>query len=331
VVPIAAPLCALIATQQLQPGTPLLDEAETTIRLLLLEEQEQFFMENYGQEIQELQQYMDMAYPKQLQHEQTVKEESPPKKNKATEKSKKTAKRTNEKSAALLPFTHPFYDFPRGRRDDDNPYQLQVLRTDPDIFVVPNFLSDSECDRLIQKARPHLVPCVTKNPRTGAVEEDSSRTSRNANVPQLEVPSIVDKLTELTNCTKEQLEILQVLHYASGQYFEPHTDGFSGPISACGFEESARLVTIFCYLNAVEKGGATRFGDLDLEIAPRKGMAVIHFPTTLGFEEDARTEHEGMVAVHDKWLLATWVWMHPRDQNSIFAEKWLDPLDDKRI
>jgi prolyl 4-hydroxylase len=223
-------------------------------------------------------------------------------------------------------FTHAFYNnIPR-----DYP-QLQFLRTDPDILMVPNFLTDSECDRLIQKAQPHLVPCVTKDPATGAVEQDSARTSLNANTPQAEVPSIVEKLTTLTNCTAEPLEILQVLQYRSGQYFEPHTDGFEGPITACGFQNLARLVTIFCYLNQVQEGGATRFVDLDLDIAPQKGMAVIHFPTTMGFEEDYRTQYEGRIVIDEKWLLVTWVWMHPRDETSIFAEKWLDPLDEERI
>ena len=296
------PLCALVATRSLSPGTIL--EVETDFSG---EEVTELFLSNYRHEIEELQQYMDMAYPKKKMD----KEEAP-----------------TPTSTKKEPLEFPFYDFPLGEK---NPFPVEVLRTEPDILSVPNFLSEEECDRLIQKAQPHLVPCVTKNPNTGAVEQDSSRTSQNANIPQVEVPSIVQKLTKLADCTEEQLEILQVLKYVSGEYFRPHTDGFTGPVSACGFEASARLVTIFCYLNDVKEGGATRFGELDLEIAPKKGTAVIHFPTTTGFEEDSRTQHEGMVAVDEKWLLVTWVWMHPRDQDSIYAEKWLDPLDTDRI
>lgn len=112
----------------------------------------------------------------------------------------------------------------------------------------------------------------------------------------------------------------------------PHTAGFSGPVSASGFKDSGRLVTIFCYLNDVKQGGETRFGDLNLEVTPQKGMAVLHFPTTVGFEQDKRTIHEGRPAIDDKWLLVTWVWgMNPRDHNSIYAERSLDPLDNEII
>jgi prolyl 4-hydroxylase len=176
-------------------------------------------------------------------------------------------------------------------------------------------LTDEECDRIIDNAGTHLIPCVIKNPTTGAVEQDPSRTSTNANMPQSDVPSIVEKVVALTNCPDAtHLESLQVLKYTRGQTFQPHTDGFHGPTTACGFEQSGRLVTVFCYLNNVEEGGGTRFTKLrnGLTIAPRKGMAVVHFPTTTGFEQDLRTEHEGTVAMDDKWLLVTWMWKHPR-------------------
>jgi hypothetical protein len=291
---VAPPVCGLFASQDIQAGMPLLLDSNQDERTT------QFFF-NHRAEIEALQNYMVMAYPKadQTQNRQLQEEDNA--------------------------FKYPFYNLPREYPN------LKELHSNPDILAIPNFLTDAECDSLIAKAKPHLVPCLTKNPTTGQVEADPSRTSENANIPQSEVPSAVAKLTRLANCTAEHLEILQVLHYKSGQYFEPHTDGFSGPITACGFYDSARLVTIFCYLNDVEAGGATRFGDLGLDVEPQRGMAVLHFPTTLGFEEDVRTQHEGAVAIDDKWLLVTWVWMHPREQRSIYAEKWLDPLDEARI
>lgn len=84
-------------------------------------------------------------------------------------------------------------------------------------------------------------------------------------------------------------------------------------MSACGFTESGRLVTIFIYLNDVGHGGATRFNQLGIEIEPRRGMAVIHFPATCGLELDELTEHEGSSAVEEKWLLTTWIWRDMRN------------------
>jgi prolyl 4-hydroxylase len=209
---------------------------------------------------------------------------------------------------------------------------VKTLHKDPNVLEIDNFLTHDECDRLITKAQPHLIPCVTKNPATGAVEVDPDRTSTNANVPQVEIPTIVSKLMDLTNIhDPSRLEIFQVLHYTNGQEFKEHTDGFSGPTTACGYKDSGRLVTIFCYLNDVEKGGETRFTQLQgdnstpLDVMPAKGKAVIHFPATNGLDQDPRTEHQGMKAVDDKWLLVTWVWLHSRSDD-LYSEKHLPSL-----
>jgi len=112
----------------------------------------------------------------------------------------------------------------------------------------------------------------------------------------------------LANCSQEQLEILQVLNYKNGQQFKAHTDGFDGPTSACGFLDSGRIATVFCYLNDVPEGGTTLFTKLGLEIRPKRGLAVIHFPMSLELIEDDRTEHQGSLAIDEKWILTTWVW-----------------------
>ena len=217
-------------------------------------------------------------------------------------------------------FHHINFDYPG----------LQRLNDDPNICVVDGFLTDEECDRLIAKVSPHMIPCVVKNPRTGAVEADETRTSTNANVPQRDVPSIVEKILELCRCNKKNLETLQVLRYAKGQFFLPHTDSFDGPATACGFEDSGRVVTVFCYLNNVESGGETRFPCVGLDIKPRKGMAVVHFPATLELREDIRTEHEGLAAFDEKWLMTAWVWKHDRTDKR-YAEKNFPSLSRDKI
>jgi prolyl 4-hydroxylase len=200
-------------------------------------------------------------------------------------------------------FEHPFH------RTNEGYLGIQRANTDPVVWIVPGFLSESECDALQRKASRRMTSCVTKNADTSRVYKDLSRTSTNTNVPRREVPTVVSKLKNLTLCDDEaRFEILQVLRYQAGQHFSPHTDGFSGPITACGFWDSGRLVTVFCYLNDVEKGGTTRFNKIPLEIRPQKGTAVLHFPSTVGLEEDRRTVHEGSIAADEKWLLVTWLW-----------------------
>ena len=278
VVPLAgtAPLCALVSTSYISQGQGLVrkdDEAIKTINKYAQSTAERYYSENI-----QLRSYLNLAYHEHVDH-------------------------TNHSAAAAAAAVYAINrEYPG----------LEVLYSSPDVLVVENFLTADECDRLVQKAKPHLVPCFIKSDKSGNVQVDLDRTSFNTNVPKMEVPSIVSKIVDLTNVNERQLEILQVLRYTRGQHFVPHTDGFSGPISACGFQHSGRLVTIFVYLNDVKQGGQTRFTQIGLEVTPRKGMAVLHFPAYLDLQQDERTEHEGVAAVDDKWLLVTWVWKNFR-------------------
>ena len=208
--------------------------------------------------------------------------------------------------------------------------KLQQIHSNPDIYKIPNFLSDEECDRLIEKSRQGIQPCLVKNEQTGEVELDPSRTSTNANIPKREVPSIIKKITDLANCDTEQVEILQVLNYQKGQEFKPHTDGFERATSACGFLDSGRIATVFTYLNDVDNGGKTIFTKLGLDIKPEKGMCVVHFPMNLDMLEDERTEHQGGVAIDEKWILTTWIWKHFKGDFR-YDEEFLPSLSDDLI
>ena len=310
--PGASPLCALVAIQAMKPEEELLvAAANIDADRVIVDALSACLTVTYSAEIDELRAYLNMAYQPPLQPLTAATTST----SQNTGGLSKTEENVGTKDPTVS-FESPFHginmDYPG----------LKYLHRDPDILVIENFLSDDECDRITTNAKSHMIPCVIKHPITGAVQEDPSRTSTNANMPQSDVPSIVDKMVQLTNCQDaSHLETLQILRYTEGQTFYPHTDGFEGPTTACGFEASGRLVTIFCYLNDVAEGGETRFTNLAgnddenqqvLSIAPRKGTAVLHFPATTGLEEDPRTEHEGCPAVDEKWLLVTWAWKDAR-------------------
>lgn len=295
--PGAAPLCAVVATRDMKEGEEVV-QGITPPDVKVLDECREILIEEYEAELSELKAYIEMA----------CKTTRNPRGDGATA--------ANLDSGNLGPFHNINQQYPG----------LRQLHQNPDIYAVDNFLSEDECTRVIAKATPHLKPCIIKNESTGAIEEDSSRTSTDANIPQAEAPAIVSKLTMLANCNADQLEILQTLRYTQGQEFKPHTDGYMGPVSACGFEQSNRLITIFCYLNNVGRGGSTYFPEVDLEIRPQRGMAVLHFPSDVELREDDRTVHQGMPAIDEKWLLATWVWSKPRVQQGDFGEGHLPSL-----
>ena len=342
----ATPLCALVATESMPKHTPLIvsDESSNPTTNMTQQQQNQQQQQRqhelyvqmyhlwyrYRSELMELQGYLQMAIPSSLlptppsssSSSTTVSGPSPSTTNGPTPT-------TLTKSSSRSIFVTPIGTFHDVNRTYPN---LGILHSQPDVIFVDDFFTHDECDRLIKKAKPYVVPCWIKDPQTGrTVLDPSSRTSTNTNIPQREIPTLVQKLTTLLQCDANRLEMIQVIHYSKGQYFRRHTDGFMGPTTACGFEQSARLVTLFCYLNTPPRGGITYFPKINLSVKPHRGRAVLHFPTTLEMMEDFDTEHEGCPADDDKWLLVTWVWMHPRKEGTMYTEEQMFDLSDDII
>jgi hypothetical protein len=228
---------------------------------------------------------------------------------------------------------------------------LQLVSQAPNVFLVHDFLTSSECDAVVTMAGSDMVPSLCgawqqkwsenqqkhyyANWKTGEsqwekpaddpeVDASETRTSTTVRVEKADVPVIVSRITALLgDCNERQLEAFSVLRYASGQFFKPHTDVWQhGKWSSGGFTDSTRLATVFVYLNDVDEGGETVFSrcrPAPLAIKPKKGMAVVHFPArrdpAFGFRHDwPRTEHESAPAVDEKWIFATWMWADFEDE-----------------
>jgi hypothetical protein len=297
--PSVAPLCGMVATRSIAKGEGIIssscihDESQDKTKLCKLTNE---IAKEYAYELGDLMPYLQMAYTH-------------------IDKKEKSETIAKQKMYHTINESYP---------------NLQQIHSSPDIYTVADFLSQGECDRIIRKARLNIQPCLVKNEETGAVEVDPSRTSTNANIPRCEVPSITKKILELGNCVEEQMEILQVLNYKRGQEFKPHTDGFDGATTTCGFQDSGRIATIFCYLNDVKAGGTTLFTKVGLEIEPKRGMAVVHFPMSSDLVEDEMTEHQGSVAMDEKWILTTWIWKHWKADYR-YSEENIEALSDDII
>ena len=135
----------------------------------------------------------------------------------------------------------------------------QLVHYNPSVFIVPNFLLDDECNRLLRKAARNMKPSVNAY----NIADESKRSSEVVYCPQRDAPTIVDKIASLLNCTAGQLEILQIIRYTKGQFFKPHNDGQSGAWSSSGFVDAGRLATVFIYLIDAPNGGETNFTSLE--------------------------------------------------------------------
>lgn len=114
-----------------------------------------------------------------------------------------------------------------------------------------------------------------------------------------------------------------VIRYEAEQLLAPHYDANRSAETEDANRGGQTLATLLVYLNDVEKGGLTRFGKLDasgaigntsvhgngeekLVIQPKRGDALLFFPADYSGKFDARTEHEGMAAISEKWIARIW-------------------------
>jgi len=66
-------------------------------------------------------------------------------------------------------------------------------------------------------------------------------------------------------------------------------------------------VTVLVYLNDVQKGGQTVFPALNLQVQPKKGMALVFFPATVDGLLDKMALHAALPAIDTKYVSQVWL------------------------
>ena len=194
----------------------------------------------------------------------------------------------------------------------DRRVQVMAALRNPRVVVLAGLLSDAECDAVIALAQPRLARSETVQTDTGGSEINVARTSAGMFFTRGEnevCARIEARIARLVNWPLENGEGLQVLHYLPGAEYQPHHDYFdpakpgTPAILARGGQ---RVATVVMYLNTPERGGATTFPDVALEVAAGKGNAVF-------FSYDrphpiTRTLHGGApVLAGEKWVATKWL------------------------
>lgn len=182
----------------------------------------------------------------------------------------------------------------------------------PNVIVLGNLLGPSECEALMEAARPRLVRSLTVDTKTGGEELNPDRTSEgmffrraeNAVVRQVEA-----RIARIFGWPQENGEGLQVLHYGPGTEYKPHYDYFdpTEPGTPAILQRGGqRVATLIMYLHEPEEGGATVFPDIEVRVAPRRGNAVFFsYPLAL---PSSLTLHGGEpVTTGEKWIATKWL------------------------
>jgi prolyl 4-hydroxylase len=195
---------------------------------------------------------------------------------------------------------------------EDRRVTVLSVVSDPSIVVIGDFLSDEECDGLIEGAKPRMARSLTVATQTGGEELNADRTSNGMFYARAEnelIARIERRLAQLTRWPVENGEGLQILHYLPGaeykphyDYFDPHEPGTPTILKRGG----QRVATILMYLHEPEKGGGTTFPDVKLEVAPKRGNAVF-------FSYDrahpiSKSLHGGAPVIEgEKWIATKWL------------------------
>jgi len=193
---------------------------------------------------------------------------------------------------------------------------------DDDIHIsVPNyslqeieaFLTNDECDKLIQIASTRLEPSRVYTD-SADLNDTQNRKSDQAWLKN-DIDPLVFKISQevakLSGFPIENQEDLQVVHYEPGGFFNTHYDACEGSKTFCQRMDGAsgpRLWTYIIYLNDDLEGGETIFPFINKKVVPKKGKLVIFQSTDVSGKLIRQSLHGGEpVRSGVKWICNKWV------------------------
>lgn len=204
---------------------------------------------------------------------------------------------------------------------------LRLLNTTPPVYVVENFLTCLECDLLILAANDSWSPAPVVG--KGAGEISPSRTSSTCYLAREDLPDYLRKVSILTGKPIEHCELPQVGRYLPSQQYLQHFDAFDlSTEDGCRFAANGgqRVVTVLIYLNDVPQGGATAFPTLNLQVQPRKGMALVFFPATVDGLLDRNALHAAQPAMEPFTKYVSQVWIRQGSYTGHPSKRLPQPL-----
>jgi len=172
--------------------------------------------------------------------------------------------------------------------------------------VYSRFMDKKWCKKIISTAKKQGLRRSTVISTGKTIQPH--RTSTNTFL-QLDEPAVVpfiDKVERLLGVPRSHYEDLQVVRYQKGQEYKPHYDSC---FSCTGDgDDVRRKYTVLVFLNRVPKGGGTTFPELNMEICPRTGTAIVwkNIDDLQNIIKDS--VHSGApVCRGEKWACQLWI------------------------
>lgn len=185
---------------------------------------------------------------------------------------------------------------------------VEPISASPQIAMIRNFLTGSECGLLVALAGNRFRPATIFHEGRGAWMADPLRRSQSAGFPIVYewpfVHAINRRIAGATGTAVEQGEPLQILHYERGEEYRPHMDAVPGLANQ-------RAMTCLIWLNDDYVAGETLFDalpDSSLAVRGKTGDALIFANVNDDGAPDPRTRHAGDVVRGGVKLLASrWI------------------------
>mmetsp|Transcript_93405 Transcript_93405/g.250151 ORF Transcript_93405/g.250151 Transcript_93405/m.250151 type:complete len:237 (+) Transcript_93405:455-1165(+) len=224
--------------------------------------------------------------------------------------------------------------FERNLTIGDHDLTLITKSLRPLVLEVSNFLTQQECDHIIEKASPHIKKSTVSHMDHDVGKPDANwRTSSTYFMPSDDntLRGLDQRVMRLTRLPVSHQEYAQVLRYSPGENYVAHHDYFDLRNYArneqiISMTESGlfnRLATVFFYLTTVESGGHTNFpraGGLPqpsdfadcsrgVSVAPLQGRVVVFYSLHPSGQLDELSLHGGCKPdFGTKWSANKWIW-----------------------
>jgi prolyl 4-hydroxylase len=199
------------------------------------------------------------------------------------------------------------------RRLESNSAAKKMAGEEIDMYVVPNFLEEAQCDALIgmmeRGRRPSTL--LSQDPEPGF------RTSESCDLPVEDpaVKSLDARISELLGIPPAFGEAMQGQRYAKGQEFKPHHDFFYTDQyywDEMDRQGGQRTWTAMLYLNRPDLGGATNFPNVGIKIEAEKGTLLVWSNLDRNGQPNPATLHQGTpVDAGLKFVITKWYRARP--------------------
>lgn len=204
----------------------------------------------------------------------------------------------------------------RGREDIEVETLLDLDASK--IWVAHNFVSDEECDILMNHGKPLLKRAtIAAEDGTSIVSNTRKAQQASYNFPrknQAKDPlwdlysRVIDFVNIKTNyaLTPDGQEEFAIIQYDPTDEYGSHCDADCAGES---YTPRGRVATAVLYCKVADKGGGTSFTKADVFVKPRKGdVTFFAYKGTDGRMDPGFTEHSGCPVIEgEKWVTTAWL------------------------